>query len=226
MKKLLAIIFTLMLLFTACGEKEPEIIGGEIYKNFVFDETRIVSKEKVVKEGREHIYFIEEYDEQGRVLRSDCYTARDLPVNITEYMYNSDGSYYTKTVDKQGGGDEYYVSFSYSGADERHFEKYHFMYSPQNDSYRLNRYSVYNRSADDLKEYFADYDENGIEILRNTAEYNSDGELILTEEYENGKITGRKEFEYNPYKKTVTSFSVDGKEYVTILDESGNIISE
>ncbi len=48
----------------------------------------------------------------------------------------------------------------------------------------------------------------------------------MTEEYENGKITGRKEFEYNPYKKTVTSFSVDGKEYVTILDESGNIINE
>ena len=221
MKKLLALILALSLLFTLCacgGEKESKE-GGEKNGKYII---RYKKVERQLLDDDGKIEYVEtykrEYDEKGRVVREEEYDWEGVYSGYTEYRYNSDGILVWEGRYSEEGN--LYVSMEYDAYgnlvmvdDGESVERYSYEYDDSGKiitkkSYRDERYTGYS-----------------------SYEYDSNGKISVEKMYDgNGNLKGSNRYKYdaNGYETAEERYnSTNTLEFASVYeyDEYGNALT-
>ncbi len=237
MKKLYALLLTVVMLLAACGtenrQTQAPVIDEKIYETFTFDESPIVSQERREISGQEFFavsggenpaewHYIDEFDGEGRLLRATCYFDREETRirEVEEYSY-ADHGYYVKTT--QPGDDKMeFVEFSYFSRDGLYKDVYHFSHLHDGDIYALNTRIKIIKSRDGKTSDMTNYDMNNVETTRTVTEKNDEGAIAKATFYSGGKIKEVAEYDWGKSEARVTVYKEEQPHYVKVTTDGGN----
>ncbi len=184
MKKLLALLLTFLLIFTACsGEEKP------IYETFKFDE-KVIRKETTVDIGENNNRMVEAYDSSGRTVRSIYKNKLSGEViRTSEYIYSNDGSYIIRSYGYYNSDrSKWQEAFAYCDKDGNLIKSYTYLRNPSEKDYHLHMSTVNTPNETGIFSVRTEYDDAGNERVLQTIQYDNDGRDLLTtfENYESG----------------------------------------